>query len=145
MYFSDQIPLHKLLYTKPLKVAPSRAIDNWQLYAAAPKISIKTSGVIDVLVPVRLLRRWNPAFGWSDKKHDVQARRDEDDTAIRCTQGNCEQGKDAKLPKTRLKAPVLNIVTEIRLSCAEYVPRTISHLLPATRHGRPFAGKFQGD
>lgn len=42
IYFSDQIPLHKLLHTEPVRVFPLRATENWQLYASAPRIRFKT-------------------------------------------------------------------------------------------------------
>ena len=38
IYFSDQIPLHKILYTNAVNFQPIRAIDNWQTYACPPRI-----------------------------------------------------------------------------------------------------------
>jgi hypothetical protein len=40
VYFSDQIPLHKLIIENNISVAPLRAIDNWQLYACTPLIDL---------------------------------------------------------------------------------------------------------
>ncbi len=38
VYFSDQIPLHRILHTSEISIFPLRAIDNWQTYACTPRI-----------------------------------------------------------------------------------------------------------
>lgn len=38
VYLSDQIPLHKLIYTNNIDIFPLQAIDNWQTYASIPSI-----------------------------------------------------------------------------------------------------------
>ncbi len=38
VYFSDQIPLHRILHTLNISIFPLRAIDNWQIYASTPRI-----------------------------------------------------------------------------------------------------------
>ena len=38
IYFSDQIPLHRILYSQKIKAIPLRAVDNWQVNACPPKI-----------------------------------------------------------------------------------------------------------
>jgi len=38
VYFSDQIPLHKVAHLNRLRLYPLRAIDNWQTYACLPFI-----------------------------------------------------------------------------------------------------------
>lgn len=38
IFFSDQIPLHKLIHQHQVRVYPLRAIDNWQTYACLPLI-----------------------------------------------------------------------------------------------------------
>ena len=41
VFFSDQIPLHRLLHTEAVSIFPLRAIDNWQTYASIPLIDWK--------------------------------------------------------------------------------------------------------
>lgn len=42
VYFSDQIPLHKVIYLKRVRIYPLRAVDNWQTYACLPFIDRQT-------------------------------------------------------------------------------------------------------
>ena len=41
IFFSDQIPLHKLIYLHQVRIYPLRAIDNWQTYACPPLVDTK--------------------------------------------------------------------------------------------------------
>ncbi|MFT3779956.1 MAG: hypothetical protein QM772_17125 [Ottowia sp.] len=38
VYFSDQIPLHKIVYLNQVRLLPLRAVDNWQTYACLPLV-----------------------------------------------------------------------------------------------------------
>jgi len=40
VFFSDQIPLHRILHEGELRVCPLRATDNWQLYASVPRLRL---------------------------------------------------------------------------------------------------------
>lgn len=42
IYFSDQIPLHKLIYRQGFKYAPLRAIDNWMAVLCMPMLHLPT-------------------------------------------------------------------------------------------------------
>lgn len=45
VFFSDQIPLHKLLYLNGLRIYPLRAVDNWQTYACLPMVHRATQSL----------------------------------------------------------------------------------------------------
>ena len=40
-YFSDQIPLHRLIALKRLSIYPLRALNNWMIHAARPAVDFK--------------------------------------------------------------------------------------------------------
>jgi len=46
VYFSDQIALHKVIYTNRYTYGPLRAIDNWQTYACLPSVNLVTKKLI---------------------------------------------------------------------------------------------------
>ncbi len=46
IYFSDQIPLHKIIYKMQFDIGPLRAIDNWQTYICFPGVDLRTKKLI---------------------------------------------------------------------------------------------------
>jgi len=45
-FYSDQIPLHHLIYRDRIQVARLRATDNWQTYAALPRLDCQTGQLV---------------------------------------------------------------------------------------------------
>jgi hypothetical protein len=50
-YFSDQIPMHYLIYSRNLRIAPLRAVNNWLAHHAAPQLHIHTGKLITPTYP----------------------------------------------------------------------------------------------
>jgi hypothetical protein len=51
IYFSDQIPLHKIIYKTRKSIFPIRAIDNWPTYASNPMLDRATRSLRDPVPP----------------------------------------------------------------------------------------------
>ena len=76
VYFSDQIPLHKILYTNSVTVHPIRAMDNWQTYACRPRIDFANGtltvptnpfeviGIIHLAGQTKYEKYRHPVFGY---------------------------------------------------------------------------------
>jgi hypothetical protein len=51
LYFSDQVPLHRLIATDRLSVHPLRAVNNWLVHAGAPSLNLARKRVMTPTFP----------------------------------------------------------------------------------------------
>jgi hypothetical protein len=51
VFFSDQIPMHYLVYSKGYEIFPLRAVNNWQLYASLPLFDFRRKKLVVPTAP----------------------------------------------------------------------------------------------
>ena len=51
LYFSDQVPMHRLIASGRLSVQPLRAVNNWLVHAAAPGLNTRSKRVVAPTYP----------------------------------------------------------------------------------------------
>jgi hypothetical protein len=51
VWFSEQIPLHRLIYSGRISMFPLRAVNNWQLYVSVPLVDIERKRIVTPTPP----------------------------------------------------------------------------------------------